>query len=204
MVAAARDRIQRSAGPRCAGSGAARGAPAAIEAGRAPTHEARGVPELVGEVAAVLELRSAEPLVVAGRRAVDQREAQRVGAGLVDRLERVDDVALRLRHLLAVGVADQAGEVDRPEGLVAGQLDAQHHHPGDPEEDDVVARLHDRAPGSSGARSAVSSGQPRVENGHRPELNQVSKMSGSWVQLRRRAAPQVSQAGGPVDLGRRP
>ena len=30
-------------------------------------------------------------------------------------------------------------------GACAGQVDAQHHHPGDPEEDDVVGGLHDRA-----------------------------------------------------------
>ena len=58
--------------------------------------------------------------------------------------ERVDDVALRLRHLLAVRVADEPGQVDRVERLDAGQLEPEHHHPGDPEEDDVVAGLHDR------------------------------------------------------------
>ena len=50
-----------------------------------PDHEPRRVPELVGEVAGVLELGRPEPLVVAGRRAVDEREPQRVGPGLVDR-----------------------------------------------------------------------------------------------------------------------
>ena len=75
---------------------------------------------------------------------MDQREPQRVGAGLVDDAERVDDVALRLRHLLAVRVADQAGQVDGVERLPVGEVEAEHHHPGDPEEDDVVAGLHDR------------------------------------------------------------
>ena len=47
----------------------------------------------------------------------------------------------------------------------------------------------------------MASGQPRVENGHRPELNHVSKMSGSW---RSSAAgrPQASQARRAVRLGR--
>ena len=40
----------------------------------------------------------------------------------------------------------------------------------------------------------MSSGQPSVENGHRPELNHVSKMSGSWVQLGGR--PAAGLAGG--------
>ena len=43
----------------------------------------------------------------------------------------------------------------------------------------------------------MSSGQPSVENGHSPELNQVSKMSAS---CRSSAAgrPQTSQASGPA------
>ena len=47
----------------------------------------------------------------------------------------------------------------------------------------------------------MSSGQPRVENGHRPELNQVSKMSGSCVSSAA-GRPQTSQASGPCRVGR--
>ena len=36
------------------------------------------------------------------------------------------------------------GQVDRVERLALGQLEPEHHHPGDPEEDDVVAGLHHR------------------------------------------------------------
>ncbi len=43
----------------------------------------------------------------------------------------------------------------------------------------------------------MSSGQPRVENGHRPELNQVSKMSGSWVSCDAGLA-HTSHAAGPA------
>ena len=43
----------------------------------------------------------------------------------------------------------------------------------------------------------MASGQPSVENGHRPELNQVSKMSGSWVSSDAGRA-HTSQAGGPA------
>ncbi len=41
-----------------------------------------------------------------------EREAQRVGAVFVDQFERIDDVALRLRHLGAGGVAHQRVDVD--------------------------------------------------------------------------------------------
>ena len=43
----------------------------------------------------------------------------------------------------------------------------------------------------------MSSGQPSVENGHSPELNHVSKMSGScWSSAAGR--PQTAQASGPA------
>ena len=43
----------------------------------------------------------------------------------------------------------------------------------------------------------MSSGQPSVENGHSPELNHVSKMSGSWMSSAA-ARPQDTQASGPA------
>ena len=52
----------------------------------------------------------------------------------------------------------------------------------------------------AGRDRASSSGQPSVENGHSPELNQVSKMSGSWVSSAA-GRPQASQAPGPAVAG---
>ena len=49
---------------------------------------------------------------MAGRDRAHQGEAQRVGAEFVDDAERIDHVALRLRHLGAGGVAHQAVDVD--------------------------------------------------------------------------------------------
>ena len=81
--------------------------------GRAPEHEARRVPELVGEVARVLELGGAEPLVVARASAVESaKRSASAPVSSID-LERVDDVAFRLGHLLAVRVAHEAVQVDR-------------------------------------------------------------------------------------------
>ncbi len=140
-------------------------------------HEARGVPELVAEVAIPRHTAEVEADVAAGRGQRGEREAQSVGAvrfdasgkllarrffdlrrelrlhqpggalrhqrleiDAVDDVERVDDVALGLRHLVAALVADQAGDVHIPERHVAHELQPEHHHPGDPEEDDVEAR----------------------------------------------------------------
>ena len=58
-------------------------------------------------------------------------------ADAVDQVDRVQDVALGLGHLVAVGIAHQAVNVDLAEGHIAHELEAHHDHPGDPEEDDV-------------------------------------------------------------------
>jgi hypothetical protein len=84
----------------------------------------------------LLDLRLEVRLHEAARALGDQL----VQADAVDQVERVEDVALRLRHLVTVLVADQAGDVDLAERDVARELEAHHDHPRDPEEDDVEAR----------------------------------------------------------------
>ena len=143
--------------------------------------EARGIPQLVAEVAVARDAAEIEADVAARRGERREGEAQRVRAvrrrcpsgiacarrlldgrrelrlhqaagalgdqrlelDAVHDVERVDDVALGLRHLVAVLVADEAGDVDLAERHVAHELQAHHHHARDPEEDDVEAR--DRA-----------------------------------------------------------
>jgi hypothetical protein len=79
-----------------------------------PAHlpEAAGVPELVAEVLAALDPVLLEADVLALRRDRDDAEAQAVGAVFVDQVERIRRVAERLRHLAALRVADDPGEVD--------------------------------------------------------------------------------------------
>ena len=114
-----------------------------IEAGDRPAFVhlgvARRVPQLGGEVAVTLDavLRHLDVATLGRQRG--QGEAQGVGAVFVDQLQRVDDVALGLRHLLPVLVAHQGMDVDGAERHVAHEMDAQHHHAGDPEEDDIEA-----------------------------------------------------------------
>ena len=134
-------RVRGARGPAPAGA-----ASAGIDGRARAEHEPGRVPELVAEVAGVLDLRRAEPLVVAGRRPVDHREAQRVGADLVDRPER-DRRCSPSSSTSSGRTGPGSGPTGRRSGTGASpsQLDAQHHHPGDPEEDDVVAGLHDRA-----------------------------------------------------------
>jgi hypothetical protein len=59
---------------------------------------------------------------------------ERLDVDAVDQVERVEDVALRLRHLLAFLVADDRVDVDVLERDAAGEPGRHHDHPGDPEE----------------------------------------------------------------------
>jgi hypothetical protein len=85
--------------------------------------EARGVPQLGGEVAVALDPLLIELDVAALAFHRRQREAQRVGAIFVDQAERIDRIALRLGHFLPVRVADQAVEIERlPRHLVENSM----------------------------------------------------------------------------------
>ena len=65
--------------------------------------------------------------------------ADRVGAVLVDEVERVDDVTFRLAHPAPIGRLDRARDEDVGERVPGGELDAEHDHSSDPEEDDVAS-----------------------------------------------------------------
>ena len=110
-------------------------------------NESRGVPDLVGEGAIAEDALFAQRNVGAGRGHHRQREAQRVGAVFLDQLQRVHDVAARLGHLHAFGIAHQRVQVERAEGNaivgraapVLHQVQAHHDHARVPEKQDVVA-----------------------------------------------------------------
>ena len=64
---------------------------------------------------------SLKAMSVPGEAMRGEREADGVGAVLLDDLDGVDDVALGLGHLLAVGVADEGVDVDVAEGNGVGE-----------------------------------------------------------------------------------
>src|SRR5207245_1204768 len=82
-----------------------------VESAQIRKDQARGVPDLVGEVPVALDALLGDPDVatLSERR---QREAEGVGPILLHDHERVGDVALRLGHLLAFGVAHDRVQVD--------------------------------------------------------------------------------------------
>ena len=56
----------------------------------------------------------------------------------IDDVQRIEDIALGLRHLGAVRVPYQPVRVDGPEWHVTGEAQRHHDHSSDPEENDVV------------------------------------------------------------------
>jgi hypothetical protein len=65
---------------------------------------------------------------------------QRVEIDAVNEVERIQNVAFRLRHLVALVIAHESVDVDFAERYIADELEPHHQHAGDPEEDDVEAR----------------------------------------------------------------
>ena len=135
-------RRPRSSAPGARGSSGPRrrsGARPALRHVRVQQDQPRGVPQLVGEVASLLDAVRGEADVLA-RRHRQQAEAQGVGAVDLDLVQRVDPGAERLRHPPAVGGLDDGVDVDVVERDLAGELEPHHDHPRDPEEDDVAGR----------------------------------------------------------------
>jgi hypothetical protein len=159
----------------------------AARAGEAGEGEAQGVGaeggDAVGEFLARLLLDAGGLLGV--HQAGGALGHQGVDADAVDQVDGVEHVALRLGHLGAFGVADQAVHIDVLEGDLAGDVLGHHDHARHPEEDDVEAGDQHRG-GQVEVEGVVGllrvfGVQSRVEKGHRAEEYQVSSTSGSRV-----------------------
>ena len=178
-------------------SGSPRSASGGDVRGRAPSTNRAAFQSLLAKLRASSSRRAASRRSLPG--AVPLTSAKRSASAPISSivLERVDDVALRLGHLLAVRVAHEAGQVDDVEGRLSGEPLAEHHHPGDPEEDDVVAGLHHGARVVARAGRACRPASRASRTATDPLENQVSKMSGSCVSsATRRRRPRTRRAVG--------
>ena len=101
--------------------------------------KADGVPKLGAEVAIAGDAFAGQLQHAADRRHRGIGKAQCVGTEFVHDFQRVDDVAGGLGHLLALLVADELVQVDGVERDLVHHGQLHHHHPGDPEEQDVEA-----------------------------------------------------------------
>ena len=100
--------------------------------------EAAGVPDLVGEITAGLDLLHIEAHVIARRVACHKSQTKRVSPVLVDDFKRIDAVAQRLAHLAAECVADKTVDQNVMERTLTSLLIAREDHADDPEENDVI------------------------------------------------------------------
>jgi len=66
-----------------------------------------------------------------------QSESQCIGTELLDHIDRIDSVALGLRHRLAESIEDLRMDVDLAERDLANVVQTHENHPGDPEGDDI-------------------------------------------------------------------
>ena len=99
--------------------------------------KAGGVPELGGKVAVAFDGLFGEADIAPLPGHAAHREAQGVRAIFVDQFQRVHGIALGLGHFLALLVEHEGVDVDVLERNFPHEFEAHHHHPGDPEEDDV-------------------------------------------------------------------
>lgn len=101
--------------------------------------KAERVPKLGAKVAVAFDPVLADFQHATKGRHLRVGEPQSIGPEFVDHVERVDDVALGLGHLVAFGVADQLVQVHGVKRVFFQNGLAHHHHAGDPEEQDVLA-----------------------------------------------------------------
>src|SRR5688500_17069905 len=104
--------------------------------------EARGVPDLVGEVAIRLDLFLIPTGV--GRSYLSKCQARGVDTKLVEDLEGIDAVPFRLRHSLPVLVQNCSCDKHIIERSLVDKFHSHHHHPRNPEEDDVASSYQHR------------------------------------------------------------
>ncbi|KAG1458113.1 hypothetical protein G6F57_014757 [Rhizopus arrhizus] len=141
---------------------------------------------------------------------------QVVDGDAVDDVQRIEHVALALGHLLALAVADQAGEVDVLERDLPDQVVGGHDHARHPEEDDVeTGDQHRRRQVAVEATLGHGLLVRPAQGGERPQLRGepglqhvaflVQHHIAAEVVLRAHfffAAADVAAAGGGIEPGR--
>ena len=101
--------------------------------------KARRIPDFGREIAIAFNALRRKLDVAALGRHRGERKAQGIRAILVNKIERIDHIALGFGHLRALLVADKGVDIDRMKRFTFHKVIAHHHHAGDPEEDDVEA-----------------------------------------------------------------
>ena len=101
--------------------------------------KARGVPQFCAEIAIALDARFGQLDIAPHRRHRRQRETQGVRSIFVAQVQRVDYIALGLRHFRAFFIAHQRVNINRVERHIVHEVQAAHHHARNPEENNIEA-----------------------------------------------------------------
>ncbi len=113
------------------------GRPSGSEALNVGQDELPRIPDLVDEEAVPLDALVADPDIPSHGGEGGKCKPEGVGTVFVHLDDGVHDVAFGLAHLLPLLVPDKGMEVHVVERHVAHELDAHHHHPSDPEKENV-------------------------------------------------------------------
>src|SRR6266567_4155324 len=95
----------------------------------------RGVPDLVGKVSVRFNLRLVPTCICCAN--LRQRKTSCVYPKLIKDLERIDAIHLGLGHPLSLAVEDRARHKDVGKRLLPDKLHSHHHHPRDPQKNNV-------------------------------------------------------------------
>ena len=100
--------------------------------------KATGIPDFGGKIPIALKPCCRHFDVTALRCHRRQGEPQRVSAILIDKFQRIENIAFGFRHFLAFFVTNQRMNIDLTERHFAiHEMHAHHHHAGNPEKDNV-------------------------------------------------------------------
>ena len=103
-----------------------------------PEDESCGIPNLGCKSSIGVEQFIRNSNVRTRRAHAGQSKADGIRAEAVADLQRIHSIAFRFRHFLALGIANDSGDVDSFERDILHELQAEHHHACDPKENDVV------------------------------------------------------------------
>ena len=104
---------------------------------------------------------------------------QRLQLDTINQVDGVEHITLGFGHFLPMCVTNQAVHIDGVKGRLTAKMQAHHDHAAT-QKKMISKPVTSTEVGWNVFSSAVSSGQPKVENDHRAEENQVSSTSSSW------------------------
>ncbi len=102
--------------------------------------KACSVPDFIGKIAACLHFILGKAHIISRAIPGSKGKAQGICSILANNFQGVNAVSERLRHFTALIVTDKAMEQDGMKRYFPGLFNAGENHPGNPEENNIIAR----------------------------------------------------------------